>query len=111
MADRIKALTGKDSSGAVSRKLALRGVTVSPQAVDKWWKGGQISEENLIALCAEYGRTPAWVRYGIEDVLLTGEAKRILRAMEHMPKYRVRALVKTAETFAEDDDPPKTGTG
>ncbi len=66
MAYRISALVGADSTRKVASKLAGVGVAVSHTSVAKWKAGGDIEERHLAALCEVYGRTPAWVRYGVE---------------------------------------------
>lgn len=64
MSQRITEIIGSDSLRAVARKLALHGVEVSPQAVQKWKNGGDITIENIEALAAAYHSTPAYIRYG-----------------------------------------------
>ena len=57
-------MIAKDSAGAVSRKLAVEGVSVSYQAVHKWLNGGGITDEMLEALARAYRVSPAWLKYG-----------------------------------------------
>ncbi|HMM73697.1 MAG TPA: hypothetical protein PKC22_16005 [Rhodocyclaceae bacterium] len=67
MASRIVSIIGKDSLRDVARKVQLHGGSASHMAVQKWTKGGDIEESNLVAFCAAYGTTPAYVRYGIGE--------------------------------------------
>ena len=67
LADRLRETFGNDTGGAVARKLALHGASVSYQAVHKWLNGGNVSDENLAAVAAAYGVSLAWLKYGEGD--------------------------------------------
>lgn len=67
LAARIESVMGDDKPYEVSRKLALRGVEVSPQAIYGWLKGGEVKEANLQAFAELYEVEPAWLRYGVGD--------------------------------------------
>jgi hypothetical protein len=56
---------GTDSAYDTKRKLAERGVTVSPQAIYEWLAGGDVKEPNLVAFATLYQVSPAWLRYGV----------------------------------------------
>ena len=64
MEARIAEVIGEDSAYTVADKLTRRGHPISAPAVYKWLKGGGIDDPALDALCAEYGVSRGWVRYG-----------------------------------------------
>lgn len=66
ISERIRNLIGEDSPYDVSRRFALKGVALTPQAVYKWLAGGEIGEENLRVLCEIYGGEAPYIRYGIK---------------------------------------------
>lgn len=68
MAHRICEIVGKDSLRKIADKLALQGVTVSPQAVQKWKLGGNITDENIAALAAAYQSTPEYIKFGLGPI-------------------------------------------
>gem|GEM_PF-4885879 len=90
IASRIKELISEESAYEVSRKLSKIGVSVSPQAVYKWLDGGEISEDNLQALCRVYSGSPAWVRYGIGDKAKINEKQKAAADLvqELPPQFR-----------------------
>lgn len=61
---RIRDLIGKDTLKTVTQKLALQGVSLTEQAVHKWQNGGNITDENVVALAKAYRSTPEWIKYG-----------------------------------------------
>lgn len=61
---RVRELVGKDTLKVITQKLAVQGVSVSEQAVHKWFNGGNISDENVLALASAYRSTPEWIKYG-----------------------------------------------
>lgn len=65
MADRIREITRGDSLRDIAVKVQAHGGSASHTAVGKWLSGGNIDEQNLVALCAAYGASPAYVRYGV----------------------------------------------
>lgn len=67
MADRIAEITRGESTREIAQKIELHGGRASHTAVHKWLAGGNIDEHNLAALCAAYGSTPAYVRYGVQS--------------------------------------------
>lgn len=74
-AQRIRDLIGKDTLKVVTQKLAMHGVSVSEQAVHKWLNGGNISDENVVALASAYRSAPEWIKYatGPKYVLTEGQ--------------------------------------
>lgn len=64
LAERVREAIGRDVAAEVSRKLASIGVVVSYQAVHKWLRGGNISDEKIAALAQVYGVSEAWLKYG-----------------------------------------------
>lgn len=65
MAERIAEVTRGDSLRDVAAKVQMHGGSASHTAVQKWLNGGNIDEQNLVALCAAYNVSPAYVRYGV----------------------------------------------
>lgn len=63
-AQRIVELIGDDTLKVVTQKLALHGVSITEQAVHKWRNGGNIEDENVVALAKAYRSTPEWIKYG-----------------------------------------------
>jgi hypothetical protein len=76
MAHRICEIIGRDSVRMVADKLALQGVTVSPQAVQKWKHGGNITDENIAALAAAYHSTPEYIKFGTGPVRQLSERQK-----------------------------------
>lgn len=64
LADRLREVFGRDKASHVSAKLAKHGISVSYQAIHKWLKGGNVSDENLQAVAEIYGVSAAWLKYG-----------------------------------------------
>lgn len=55
-----------DSPYIAASKLALAGVSVTPQSIYNWLSGAEIKETHLEAFCSLYGISPVWIRYGID---------------------------------------------
>lgn len=62
-----------DSLNTASRKMQLLDSenAPSPQAIHKWINGGEITEPKLALFCRAYGKTAAFMRYGVTQNVLS----------------------------------------
>lgn len=97
MAERICTLIGGDSLREVSAKLALQGVVVSAQAVQKWKKGGNVSDENIAALAAAYNSTPEYIKFGAGPPRPLSDAQ--IAAAELVGEIDIEPIVQEAFDF------------
>lgn len=77
---------------------ARYGITLSGTAVHKWCrKGGNITESHLQMLADFFGKSVAYIRYGIDDP--DENVAAILRAMQGMTEQERRVLRDLAQTL------------
>ena len=98
LTERINEIIGKDSGGEVSRKMRPYGVDVTYQAVHKWMNGGNLTEENITALCAAYHVSEAWLRYGEgEKRILTPGQEATIDLFGALPAENVQSALDFIE--------------
>ena len=94
LADRLRKVFGDDKPPTVARKLDLHGTPISYQAIYKWLKGGDVSDEFIVAVADLYGCDKAWLKYGGRH-----HVNRVVQIMHTLPEEKQAKVANFVESL------------